>query len=310
MLHLSTRKKAIIALMIANIIWGGASPIFKYSLVSIPPFTLAFLRFSIATILLYPFVYKEFRSFKNEVGSWKEILLYALSGVTFNIIFFFLGLQLTQSINAPILASGGPIVTIILAHMFLGEKFKLVKIIGGIVSFFGIMVIILQPLLDFKFDGSIIGNTFLILATLGATVQTLVGKKVFKKYPPLPLTFWAFLIGAISFIPFALPELATLHIDTRGLVGIVYGAVFSSFIAYSLFAWGLSKIEASEAGIFAYIDPIVAIAIAYPLLGEKPTPVFLLGSILVFAGIFIAEKRIHYYPILKLLKREINLPQQ
>ncbi|KKT72986.1 MAG: putative transporter (DMT superfamily), partial [Microgenomates group bacterium GW2011_GWA2_44_7] len=122
--------------------------------------------------------------------------------------------------------------------------------------------------------------------------------------PPLPLTFWAFLIGTITFIPLALTETASFPIlDYRGWIGIVYGAVFSSAIAYAFHTWGLSKISASEVSLFAYIDPVVAMFIAYPLLGEKPTPLFIVGAILVFGGIYIAERRLNYHPLNKILQK-------
>jgi len=303
MKHLSTHQKAVGALIIANIIWGGASPIFKYSLQSIPPFTLAFFRFGIATVLLFPFVHKELHTFTNEVENWKEIVLFALFGVTINITFFFLGLTLTQSINAPIIASSGPIITIAFSALFLKERPTIKKILGTLIAFLGVLLIIIQPLLEKGLDASILGNIFLFLATLAAVGNILVGKKIMKRYSPLPLTFWAFLIGTITFVPFVIPELIHFPIlDSRAFVGVAYGALLSSAVAYSLFAWGLSKIEASEVGLFTYIDPVFAIILAYPLLGEKPTPFYLLGAILVFAGIFVAEKRIHYHPINKLIK--------
>jgi drug/metabolite transporter (DMT)-like permease len=305
--NFSTRKKAILALIIANVIWGAASPIFKYSLENIPPFTLAFLRFGIATLILLPFVHKELHSINNEIEHWKDILLYALFAVSINITFYFWALRLTESINAPIIASSGPILTFIFSVMFLGEKPKINKIIGMGISFLGILSIIFEPLLENGLASGILGNLFLIVATLSAVMQTIIGRKLTQKYPPLSLTFWSFAIGSLTFVPFMLSELFSLKpFDIRALVGITYGAVFSSTIAYSLFAWGLSKIEASETGIFAYIDPIAAIIIAYPLLGEKPTPLFILGTIFVFTGILISEKRIHYHPIHKLFQKALG----
>lgn len=296
-------QKAILAMVVANIIWGAASPIFKLSLQNIPPFSLAFLRFFLATIILFPFVHKDLHNFKKQVDNWKEIVGYALTGITINIIFFFLALRLTTSITAPIIGSAGPIALIIFGALFLNEKVTGRKIIGSAVSFLGVLLLIIEPILDKGFDGSLIGNLFLVIATLGAVGQTIYGRRLAHKYPPLPLTFWAFFIGTLTFIPLAFPEI--LHfpqLDWRGILGIIYGAVFSSTIAYSLFAWGLSKIEASEAGLYFYLDPIVAIVIAYPLLGEKPSIPFLVGSVLVFAGILIAEKRLNYHPLHKLIQ--------
>ncbi|MBU3979441.1 DMT family transporter, partial [Patescibacteria group bacterium] len=63
-------------------------------------------------------------------------------------------------------------------------------------------------------------------------------------------------------------------------------------------------ISASEVAVFSYTDPIIAIVIAKPLLGETITNTFLIGSLLVFFGIFISENRIHYHPIHLLFKQK------
>jgi drug/metabolite transporter (DMT)-like permease len=97
----------VLALVIANIIWGGASPIFKFALQNIPPFTLAFIRFFFAGLIFLPLALKNFQ--KVNLRSWLEIFLVSFFGIFINITFFFLGLKKTESINVPIIASSGPV---------------------------------------------------------------------------------------------------------------------------------------------------------------------------------------------------------
>jgi drug/metabolite transporter (DMT)-like permease len=92
-----------------------------------------------------------------------------------------------------------------------------------------------------------------------------------------------------------LPEL-----DTRSVTGLLFGIILSSTLAYTLYQWSVKRLQASEVGIFTYIDPVIATIIAIPLLGEVVTPLFILGSLFVFAGIFVAEGRIQYHPFHKL----------
>jgi drug/metabolite transporter (DMT)-like permease len=94
-MNLSKSQKAIVALIIANLIWGAAAPIFKWSLSNIQPFTLAFFRFFIATYLLAPFI--KTATIKKE--HFLYLFLAAVSGVTLNISFFFLGLEYSSSVN-------------------------------------------------------------------------------------------------------------------------------------------------------------------------------------------------------------------
>ena len=297
----NSHKQAILALIIANIIWGAASPIFKLALQNIPPFTLAFLRFWGATFILLPFVIKDLWISRSD---WLKIFLVAFFGITINITFFFLGLEKAPSINAPVIACSGPIFIYLFSILFLKEKPHKKVLTGLIVSLIGVLIIVIQPLLNKSLDGQIIGNLFFILATLGAVGHAIFSKEIIDKYKPITVTFWSFVIGTITFTPFFLKEVwynnPFYALDYRGWTGLVFGIFLSSALAYYLFEWGTKKIEAQEIGLFTYIDPLVAAIIAVPLLGEKITLVFVLGSLLVFLGISLAENRFHYHPFHKL----------
>lgn len=292
----SARTKAIIALIIANIVWGAASPIFKWSLTNIPPFALAILRFGFASLILLPLVFKKLKKISRV--DLPKIFVFSLCSVTMNISFFFLGLRLAPSINASLIGSTSPFIILAVGALLLKENVEPREIFGTIVSFLGVMVIIFSPVLITKDIGELasIGNFFFFLATLGAAGQAFFGKQLFKKYEPLLITFLSFFIGALTFIPFLFYEWQNnpawiTDLQFPGIFGIVYGIIFSSAIAYCLYNWGLSKIEVSETGIFTYLAPVTAIFVAVPFFGEKITLPFLVGSILVFLGVISAEKR-------------------
>lgn len=294
----------VLALIIANIIWGATSPIIKFSLENIPPMSLAFLRFLLAAVILYPFVHKtiKYHDLKN-----KWLWIYGFGGVTINIIFFFYALQRTASINAPIIGSMGPIMVLVGSVIFLKERVKVNAVLGSIISLFGVLIIIFQPLLENGVSGEVIGNLMLIIATLGAVIGTVVGRKFLTPQNAVGMTFWECLIGTFTFLPWMLVEYWQnpgwmANLDYRGWTGILYGGIFSSLIAYVIYNWALAKLPAFRTSVFAYLDPIVAIMVAIPLLGEKLTLPFIIGSVLVFLGILIAEHRIHYHPIHKLLE--------
>jgi drug/metabolite transporter (DMT)-like permease len=303
---LSVAKKAILAVIIANIIWGSAAAVFKVSLTNIPPFTLAFWRFFIGALLLLLYLGKHASMPMQGRRDWLLLVGYALTGITINILFFFWGLQLTYSINAPVIASGAPILTLILALIFLKETFSWRKLWGMLFGTAGILLIVLEPLLDQGIDGSILGNVFLVIAVAAAVVQTIIGKKALTKFAALPFTFWAFLVGAASFLPLAVFEYVqtpTIYaaLDWRGYMGLAFGAVLSSAVAYGLYAWGLSKISATDTSMFTYLDPIVGTVIGAAFLHEPVTGLFLIGALLIFMGIGVAEGRVHH-PASKLRK--------
>ncbi len=302
---MSQTKQAVIALVIANFIWGAASPIFKWSLNNIPPFTLAFLRFSLASFLFFPWVY--YRLFLKP----KDILLVfgiGFFGIGVNITFFFLGLKIAPSVNAPMIAAAGPIFILLFSSLWLKEKIRRKLIFGTLISLIGVITIIFQPFLEQNSkQGNILGNFFFLIATLGGVFHALLSKIILKRYPAVVITFWSFLIGSLLFLPFFLWEnqqnLFLNSINQQGIIGLVFGVVFSSALAYFLYQWGIQKIKMAEVGIFTYLDPVVAIFIAKPLLNETITLTYLLGTILVFGGIYLAEGRLNYQFFWQLIKK-------
>ncbi len=298
----------ILALIIANIIWGGASPIFKFALNNIPPFTLAFIRFFFAGLIFLPLAIKNTQ--KLNWRRWLEIFLVGFFGIFINITFFFLGLKKTESINVPIIASSGPVFIYIFSILFLKEKPKLKVFLGMMISLLGVLTIVLSPLF---FDGKKImfgeieGNFFIVLATLGSVFSTIIGRDLLKKVNPYLVSAYSFLISSFLFLIFVPRELANWsfnQLDAAGWTGIVYGVFFSSALAYFFYYYGISKLQAQDVGIFTYIDPIAAIVIAYPLLGELPNLWYIIGIFLVFGGIYLAEGRINYHLPIRRIKKK------
>jgi len=292
--------KPILALVIANIIWGAAAPIFKFALTNIPPYILAFTRFFFAGLLFLPFLrINEIK--KITAGQWRSIFLASLASVV-NIMFFFWGVERTTSINVPIIASSGPLLLFVFSIFFLKEKMELRVLTGMIISFIGVLVVVLMPLLNKGGDdlGRVEGNLMIVIATVGSVAQPLFLKNVLKKINAITVTFFVFIFSSFFFLmgtPFEFKHWTFNQLNIAGWTGIFFGVLLSSWLAYFLYLYGLSKIEAQEIGIFTYIDPVIAVLVAIPLLNEYPNFSFFLGSLFIFGGIFIAEKRIHWHPI-------------
>lgn len=303
-MKLSNSQKAVLALIAANIIWGAAPPVFKWSLEDIGPYTLAFLRFFFASILIFPFLKGKFRVNPKD---YFRVFLIGFFGITINIIFFFLGLLQTPSINAAIIASAAPVFIIIFSIIFIREKPKNRIIWGSLIGLLGILVFLVEPFFNSGGFSASLGNFLIIIATLGAILHTIIGRQVLKRNNPVTVTFWMFVVGTVGFLPFFVNEVKTIgflpHLTGQAIVGIIFGAVLSSFIAYFFHSYALKFLQASDVGLFAYIDPVVSVLIAAPLLGEIPDTTFLLGATMVFGGIFIAEGRINYHPIQKFFKK-------
>ena len=209
-----------------------------------------------------------------------------------------------------IIVSTLPIFTLIFAVLFLKEKITKKLVLGSIIGFLGIGIIIGQDVTKYGLSLSPIGDFILLLAMFSFVIYEVFSKKLFKKYNPSVITFYAFSIGALSFLPAFIYETTSNfqwinNIPTNAIYGVIYGILFSSLSAYSLWQWGLSKIDAGKAGFFFYLDPVVSTIAAVMILSEKITQPFVLGAILIFLGLFFAEGRLPYHTLLR-LKNKIN----
>ena len=300
-MQLGKIQLSILALIIANVIWGASFPIYKWALDDIPSLTFVFLRFYIAALILLPFVYKDLKVNRED---WWDLFLLSFVGITISISLLILGLKLSSSINAPIIMSSGPVVLIIGSLFYLKEKLKRKVVMGTLVSLIGVLLIVILPVFKEGLDGSILGNLFLVGAAITSVIHALLLKKIMPKYKPLVIAFWQFLIGSLPLLPFFFIELNQTHwtadINMKIIIGLFFGAVLATAIAHSIYAYGIKFIKASEVGVFTYVDPVATIIVAVPLLHEEITPLYLAGAAFVFLGIFIAEGRLHYHPFHKL----------
>jgi drug/metabolite transporter (DMT)-like permease len=303
--NLGAIKTAVLFLILANVIWGAAFPVYKWALEDLPPFTFTFLRFFLGALIILPFVINDIKVARED---YRNIFLLALFSISIQIPLLFFGLKLAPSINAPIIVSLAPIILIFASVIFLKEKLRAKVVAGTLISLLGIVAIVIVPLLDSGFAGNFLGNFLIFLATICSVVEAILLKKLVVRNSPIIVIFWTFLIGSLPLIPFVVKESQTFNLlrdlTLPGLVGLIYGIYFAGIFAHFLYTYGMKYIKASEVGIFNYVDPLATIAIAIPLLGEKLTPAYLVGSLLVFLGIYIAQGRLHYHPFQRLFSSQ------
>ena len=250
-----------------------------------------------ASLILLPFVAKNLTIAKKDIP---KVVLASLFAVTLNISFFFWGIKLTTALNASIIASTIPIFTLLFAKIFLKEAISAKLLLGGLLGVSGILFIVGKDFIEHGFSLYPLGDLLMLCATLSFVGDEIVTKKLTKTYNAFSITYYLFLIGALTFLPLAVVELIKnplwmTHLTSVSLIGIGYGILFSSLAAYSLWEWGLSKIPASRVGFFFYLDPVVSTIAAVILLSEKITLPFLIGAAAIFLGIFIAEGRLPYH---------------
>lgn len=294
----SQTQLAILCLIVANVIWGATAPIFKWTLQDIEPFAFGFWRFFLSALVLLPFTVKHLKLKKQD---FSLLIFIAVIGVAFRIAYGLFGLKLAPSINDPIISAAAPIFIIVGSIALFHEKTRKKVVGGAIISLLGIVLIVMQPVFEQDLEKTLLGNIFLIVSMVLYVVYTLFLKQLSQSYRSLTLLFWIFAIAAVTFFPFALFESKATGVPMifapDAALGIIFAVLFSTCLAYILHTYAVKHINVSDVGLFTYMDPFVAIAVAGPLLGETVSQTFLIGSILIFIGIFIAENRIHYHPL-------------
>jgi drug/metabolite transporter (DMT)-like permease len=124
----------------------------------------------------------------------------------------------------------------------------------------------------------------------------ILGKKLLRKdVDPLTLTNTAFIVGFVTLLPFALPQIisSNFRVITSPSIpyhlGVFYMAFLSGTLAYLLSNKAQKTIEVGEAAVFSYLYPIFATPLAVLWLGEKITPFFIIGGVIIAVGVAVAE---------------------
>lgn len=282
-----------LALIFAQLIWGASLVVSKISLEEFPPNTLAFLRFFLAFILIMPFFAAFKQKFKFKVEHLPKLLLAGITMITFNVFFLYQGLQLTTAIDASVLTLIIPIISVVAGWWFLKEKIYWINLLGIVLGLSGAILIIGLPLIFFGnlTSSMLLGNILIILGSISSVIGALISKQLLKKYSTLFLTAAIFLVGTISFLPAAINDYIqnpawVSKVSILGLLGLLYLAILSSVSAYFLYDYALEKVGVTRANLFQYMEPAVAASLAVPILGERISFSFIIGTCLIVLGVY------------------------
>ena len=291
--HIPEKREALVALTVSSVLWGLSAPVMKILLGIAPLFLVAFLRFFLASVVMLIFR----PNLNVDKKDLPKFIYAAVINICIHIPLFFYGLMLTSVINATMIAAAGPLLTLIIARGFLKENVKKNMLVGCLVGFLGFGIVVINPLLTDGLSQNLIGNILLVLSTITWIYYELLSKELHKKYDSKTITFYTFFLGSLPLIPFAagsfylLPELIKIPMF---IITITWGIFITSLLAFFVWQWGLSRLSLSRVGFFAYIDPIVATIAAILILEETLTYHFIIGAILIFIGLYIAEATIHF----------------
>ena len=277
-------------LVLLSLIWASAFFNIKIATYSYGPITIAFLRifFGMIPVLLLCF----YKKIKIEVFS-KDWKWFAAIGVINLVIPFFLiayGVQKVQSNLAAILMSTTPISATILAHLFIDkEKINLVKILGIILGFLGIVYLFSENLLIneenlFSALMILVGSTFYVI---GGILTLKISHKKNENVTASILIWGAVFVCPISLI---IEQPWNLNPSLESTLSLIYLGVFPTGIAWLLRFMILKRNGLVFQSQVAYLIPIFGVILGYLFLNELVTSKILISLFVVILGIYFVKK--------------------
>ncbi len=277
-------------LVLLSLIWASAFFNIKIATYSYGPITIAFLRifFGMMPVLLLCF----YKKIKIEVFS-KDWKWFAAIGVINLVIPFFLiayGVQKVQSNLAAILMSTTPISATILAHLFIDkEKINLVKILGIILGFLGIVYLFSENLLIndenlFSALMILVGSTFYVI---GGILTLKISHKKNENVTASILIWGTIFVCPISLI---IEQPWNLNPSLESTLSLIYLGVFPTGIAWLLRFMILKRNGLVFQSQVAYLIPIFGVILGYLFLNELVTSKILISLFIVILGIYFVKK--------------------
>ena len=260
---------------------------------SLNPTATIFLRLVVATIFFTAILFL-FRL--NEKIQLKHLKLFALAALFEPFLYFiFEGYGLKNT--SPIIGSGIvamiPLVTPIAAHFFLKERLTPMNIVGLIVSFVGVIVMLLNRNLEFVASPK--GILFLCGCVFVAVGYSIALIRLTKLYKPLTITWMQNIIGMVYFIPmvFVIEHFQPSNFTNVGnyIVPLVCLGVFCSATAYALWAFAYSKLGASKANVYTNLIPVFTAIFSYFIVHETLTVNKIAGIVLVVIGLVLSQMK-------------------
>ena len=285
---------ARIALLAACFLWAVSFIATKVAVGSVPPLTVVALRLVISALCFLVWILASGRAGVPR-STLPGLLGLSLLGTGLHYGIQTIGLQFTTASNAALYTITAPITIVLFAAFLLKERVSRRKVVGILVAVAGVLTVMgLDTLLAVELGGHVLGDLLVLASIVMWGLFTVAGKRLTDRLGALRVTAWVTVIGALWMAPVGWVEARTLRFDLATItvsawVAIAFLGVMCSFLATLLYFVALERRESHKVGAYLYTLPPMTAVIAALYLGEHLGVGFLVGSLLVFAGVALTE---------------------
>jgi drug/metabolite transporter (DMT)-like permease len=266
-------------------------PVAKYGLLEMEPFTYAFFRYVISSVILFLIV----RMRKHERPVERADLL-KFVGLGLLIIFlnqtaYLYGQALTAAGHGALLFATVPVWIFVLAMIHLKEKLRWRRVTGLVIALAGVVIVMASGAITIGTE-YLLGDLIILVAAITWAYYTVLGKPLVRKYGAFRATAYALVSGSVAYFPFGLYRAVQFDlsgVSLGGWLSVAYIAICTSVIAYVVWYWLLNRMEASRLAIYQNLQPVIAAVVAYYFLAEPLGWSFVLGGAITLAGVIISE---------------------
>lgn len=281
----------------ANVMWGLMSPVSKFIMLggAVAPFVVTELRIGGAMLLFWitSFFQKPEHVNHKDMAS---LFLASLLAIVFNQGCFIFGVSMSSPGDASIITTSMPLWAMVLAALILKEPITGKKVLGIALGAGGALLLILGSGKQVQATAAdagglaIWGDLLVLLAQLSYAFYIVFYKDFVNKYSLVTIMKWMFTYAFICTIPFSADELwrtdweSLQFVELAGLCFIVVGA---TYVSYMLVVVGQKALRPTVAGMYNYIQPVVAciVAICWGIDSFNLTKV--VAVVLIFGGVYL-----------------------
>lgn len=287
--------KIYLAMLMATVFWAGAFIAGKIGMQEFSAYGLTFFRFLFATILIFGLLWKrEGTDWRLEASLWPIIILLGIVGMFGYHILFFTSLKFTTAVNASMIGATNPLITTILAAIFLSEVLSIKRMGAILLALTGVVLTVtngdLSVLRHLTFN---VGDMIMLAAVLCWAVYGVISKQVMGKISPLKLTSYVFLVCLLLLVPFMIREKIWLqipNISAAAWISAIYMAIFPSFLGYLIQMTSIQRIGASRTSIFINLVPVISMFLASLILHETIGWFKVMTAGMIISGVYLSTR--------------------